>query len=192
MNFHITPPSLLKRILLGFVLDIHGYGTIFLDRIRERNWFRLVYDNEDGVAYYCPKLVTQFFTQIDTNTIDLDQQTFIVHFETGDIIVNINTLWIVTHIPCLPQHDTPFPIIEYMTAMGVRCEEKDHGLKANTTFQNVHCVGRWVQCNILGLYHTITFNRPVLQIMHSLMTRAALSMSKHCHIATHAYQLPVH
>jgi len=38
-------------------------------------------------------------------------------------------------------------------------------------FNNVHCVGRWIQCNILGLDHTISFNRPVLQIIHSLMTR---------------------
>ena len=67
-----------------------------------------MYDKEDGDAYYCSKLVTQFFTQIDTNTINYDQQTFIVHFETGDIIVNVNTLEMVTHIPCLPQHDTPY------------------------------------------------------------------------------------
>ena len=39
-------------------MDVHGYGTIFLDRIKERNWFGLVYDNEDGDAYYCPDLIS--------------------------------------------------------------------------------------------------------------------------------------
>ena len=34
--------------------DIHGYGTIFLDRIRERNWFGLVYDNEDVMLIIVP------------------------------------------------------------------------------------------------------------------------------------------
>ena len=38
-------------------------------------------------------------------------------------------------------------------------------------FRNVHCVGRWIQRNILGLDHTSPFNRPVLQIIHSLMYR---------------------
>ena len=39
-------------------MDVKGYGTIFLDSIRERNWFGLVYDNEDSDVYYCPNLVT--------------------------------------------------------------------------------------------------------------------------------------
>ena len=38
-------------------------------------------------------------------------------------------------------------------------------------FRNIHCVGRWIQRNILGLDHTTSFNRPVLQIIHALMTR---------------------
>jgi len=58
-----------------------------------------VYDNEYGDAYYRPELVTQFYTQIDTNIFDHDQQTFIVHFETRDIIVNINTLEMVYTSP---------------------------------------------------------------------------------------------
>ena len=37
-------------------------------------------------------------------------------------------------------------------------------------FRNVHCVGRWIQRNILGLEHQSSFNRPVLQIIHDLMT----------------------
>jgi len=94
--------------------DIHGSCTIFLDHIRERNWFGLVYDNEDGNAYYSPKLVTQFYTQIDTNTIDHDHHNFVVHFESRDIVVSINTLKIVTHVPCPSRHDATLPPIEYM------------------------------------------------------------------------------
>ena len=107
-----------------------------------------MFDIEDGDAYYCPELVTHFYTQIDINTIVHDHQTFTVHFESGDIVVNVNSLEIVTHVPCPPRHDDPLPLIEYMTIMGVRCEEKDHGLKASTIFRNVHCVGRWVRHNI--------------------------------------------
>ena len=70
----MAPSIFAENNFARIFMDIHGYGTIFLDRIRERNWFGLVYDNEDGDAYYCPELVTQFYTQIDTNTIDHDQQ----------------------------------------------------------------------------------------------------------------------
>ena len=55
--------------------------------------------------------------------------------------------------------------------MGARCTEQDSGLKANTTFRNVHCNRRWVQRNNLGVNHTTLFNMPVLQIIHSLKTR---------------------
>ena len=72
------------------------------------------------------------------------------------IVVNVNTLEMVTHVPCLPQHDALLPLIEYMTVMGVRCEKKDCGLKVSTIFCNVYFVGRWVQRNILGLDHTTT------------------------------------
>jgi len=58
-----------------------------------------------------------------------------------------------------------------MSIIGVRCLQKDRGIKASTTFLNVHCVGRLVQRNILGLDHTTSFNRPVLKIVHGLMTR---------------------
>ena len=37
--------------------DINGYGHVFLDRIREWNWFTLVYDNSEYEVYYCPELV---------------------------------------------------------------------------------------------------------------------------------------
>ena len=121
--------------------------------------------------YYYPNLVTQFYTHIDTSTIDHDLHAFIVHFNPGDFVVNISTIEMVTQISCSPQYDASLTLSDYMTVMGVRCEEKDHGLKASTTFRNVHCVGRWVQRNILGLDHTTSFNRSVLLIIHNLMTR---------------------
>ena len=31
--------------------DVHGYGTVFLDQIRERQCYGLVYDNTDLDAY---------------------------------------------------------------------------------------------------------------------------------------------
>ena len=55
--------------------------------------------------------------------------------------------------------------------MGARCTKQNRGLKASTTFHNVHCVGRWVQRNILGLDHPTSFNRPMLQSIHSLMNK---------------------
>ena len=94
-----------------------------------------------------------------------------MHFDSGDLVVNVNTIEEITQILCPPQHVAPLPLIGYIFIMGVRCQEKDHGLKASTTFHNVHCVGRWVQRNILGLDRTTSFNRPVLQIIHSLMSR---------------------
>ena len=65
----------------------------------------------------------------------------------------------------------PLPWIDYLTLMGVRCTELDHGVRANITFRNIHCVGRWIQRNILGIDHTTSFYRPALQIIHSLMMR---------------------
>jgi len=47
-----------------------------------------------------------------------------------------------TLIPNSPHHSEPFPLIEYMSIMGACCTEQDRGLKASTTFRNVHCVGR--------------------------------------------------
>ena len=80
----------------------------------------ITYDNEDSDVHYCPNLVTQFYSHIDTSTIDHDLHTFIVHFDSGDFVVNINTIEMVTQIPCSPQYDAPLPLIKYMTVMG--CE----------------------------------------------------------------------
>ena len=35
--------------------DIHKYGNVFLDRIRERQWYELVYDNTD-LDTYLPRI----------------------------------------------------------------------------------------------------------------------------------------
>jgi len=55
-----------------------------------------MYDNEDSDVYYCPNLVTQFYIHIDTSTIDHNLHTFIVHFDSGDFVVNINTIEMIT------------------------------------------------------------------------------------------------
>ena len=47
----------------------------------------------------------------------------------------------------------------------------DHGLRASTTFRNIHCVGRWIKRSIMGIDHMTSFNILVLQIIHSLMMR---------------------
>ena len=55
--------------------------------------------------------------------------------------------------------------------MSVQCIELEHGVRANTTFPNIHCVGRWIQRNILGIDHTTSFYRLVFQVIHSLIMR---------------------
>ena len=116
----------------------------FLDRIRERPWYNLVYDNSESDAFYCPDLVKIFYICIDTQTIDHDYNQFIMHFDTGDFIISIDTIQEVTQILNSPQRTKPLPLIGYMTIMGARCTEQDRGLKASSTFRNVHCVGRWI------------------------------------------------
>ena len=37
--------------------DNNEHGYIFIERIRERGWYRLVYDNIDVDIFYCPGLV---------------------------------------------------------------------------------------------------------------------------------------
>ena len=64
--------------------------------------YKLVYDNADRDAFYCPDLVAQFYTNIDASTIDNDLHQFIVHFNSGDLVVNINTIDEITQIPCPP------------------------------------------------------------------------------------------
>jgi len=151
--------------------DLNGYRHIFIDRIRERGWYTLVYDNTDVDMFYCPDLVRKFYTDIDTTSVDLNRNQFLVHLDSGDLLVTIDRIHEVTQLTIPPQHTTPLALIDYMTIMGVQCTELDQDLRASTTFRNVHCVGHWIQRNILGIDHTTFFNRPVLHIIHSLMTQ---------------------
>jgi len=121
-----------------------------------------MYDNSEYEVYYCPELVKLFYANLDQATINLDTRQFMVYLATGDIIVTVDILEDYTQVPSNPHHTDPLPLIEYMIMMGARCTEQDRGLKASTTFRNIHCVGRWIQRNILGLDHTTSFNRPVL------------------------------
>jgi len=63
---------------------------VFLDRIREWNWFTLVYDNSE----YKPIIafVKIFYSSINQTTIDLDAHKFTVHLETGDIVVTTDMI----------------------------------------------------------------------------------------------------
>ena len=88
--------------------DLNGYGHVFLDRIREWNWYTLVYDNSEYEAYYCPELVKLFYVNLDQATIDLDTHQFTVHLATRDIIVSIDMLEDYTQVPSNPHHNDPF------------------------------------------------------------------------------------
>ena len=169
-SYHI-PEKDFSRIFT----DVQGYGTVFLDRIRERQWYKLVYNNTDLDAYYFPDLVKEFYLGIVVTTIDHDH--FIVHLDQGDLEVTGGTIEEATQISSSPQHAAPLPLINYMTLMGVRCTQLDRGVRANTIFCNIHCVGRWIQRNILGIDHTTSFYRHALQIIHSLMTSQHTAVS---------------
>jgi len=167
----MAPSIFAEKDLARILSDVNGYGHIFLDHIHAWDWYELVYDNSDHEAYYCPELVKLFYNPIDQASITFDTYQILVHMPTGDIVIALPVLEEFTHVSCNPHHSDPLPLIDYMTVMGARCTEQDRGLKASTTFRNIHCVGRWIQRNILGLDHTTSFNRPVLQIIHDLMTR---------------------
>jgi len=167
----MAPNLFVERDFSKILNDNGGYGLIFVDRLRAWNWYSLVYDNNENDAYYCPELVNTFYNAIDHASVNYDTHQFVVHMPLGDIFVTIPLIAEITDVPIHPHHSDPLPLIDYMTIMGVRCTAQDRGLKANTTFRNVHCIGRWVQRNIFGLDHATSFNRPVLQIIHDLMTR---------------------
>ena len=167
----MAPNVFVEKDFSKILNDHGGYGHIFVDRLRAWNWYSLVYDINETDAYYCPELVTTFYNALDYASVSYETYQFVVHMPLGDIVVTIPLLEEITHVPSHPHHSNPLPLIDYMTIMGARCIEQDRGLKANTTFRNVYCVGRWIQRNILGLEHVTSFNRPVLQIIHDLMTR---------------------
>ena len=90
--------------------DVHGYGAVFLDRIRERQWYGLVYDNTDLDAYYCPDLVNKFYVDIDVATVDHDH--FVVYLDHRDLEVTRDTIEEATQIPFSPQDAAPLPLID--------------------------------------------------------------------------------
>ena len=141
----MAPTVFLEKDFSRIFNVVQGYGTLFLDRIRERQWCGLVYDNITVEAYYCQDLVKQFYLGIDIATIDHNH--FVVHLGHGDFEVTRDTIEENPN-PIVPSACCPLPLIEYLTLMGERCTELDHGVRANTTFRNIHCVGRWIQRNI--------------------------------------------
>jgi len=167
----MAPTIFQEKYFSRILNDINGNGHVFVDRIREQNWYTLVYDNTDVDVFYYPDLVKEFYNGIDTNNIDLDHNQFLVHLDNGDLLVIIKKIEEATQVPMPSQHVAPLPLIEYMILISAQCTELDRDLGASTTFQNVHGVGRWIQWNISSIDHTTSFNRPVLQIIHSLMTR---------------------
>ena len=168
----IMAPSLyVERDFSALFNEGGGYGHIFVDRIRAWNWYTLVFDHNEHEAFYCLDLVNTFYNSIDYASVSHDPYQFVSRMPFGDIWVTLPLLEQITHAPIISQLSDPLPLIDYLTIMGVRCTTQDRGLKAQSTFRNIHCVGRWIQRNILGLDHTTTFNRPVLQIIHDLMTQ---------------------
>ena len=62
--------------------DNNEYGYMFMEKIRERGWYGLVYTNVVVDVLYCPDLVKKFYENIDPSTIKLDLNHFIVHFDS--------------------------------------------------------------------------------------------------------------
>jgi len=77
-----------------------------------------VYDNSDVETFYCPDLVRKFYLGMDTNSINLDLNQFIIHLDHGDLLVTIETIQDITQVPSPPQLIAPLALIEYMTLMG--------------------------------------------------------------------------
>ena len=119
----MAPSIFAEKDFSKIVNDVNGYGYVFLDSIRERHWYDLVYDNSESDAFYCPDLVKIFYTCIDTQTFDHDHNQFSMHFDTGDFIISIDTIQEVIQIPNSPQHTKPLPLIDYMTIMSSQCVE---------------------------------------------------------------------
>ena len=54
----MAPTIFAEKDFSRILSDVNGYSYVFLDRIREWNWFTLVYDNSEYEAYYCPDLLS--------------------------------------------------------------------------------------------------------------------------------------
>ena len=44
----MAPTIFAEKIFSRILMDVNGYGTVFMDRIRERHWYGLMYANKDG------------------------------------------------------------------------------------------------------------------------------------------------
>ena len=64
----------------------------------------------------------------------------LIHLDGGDLIIMVE---LIPEVPSFrfPQHAASLALIDYMPLMGIRCMEMDRGLRANTTFRNMHGVG---------------------------------------------------
>ena len=119
----MAPTLFAERDFSKLLCDHHGYGHIFIDRIRAWDWFTLAYDNDNNDVFYCPDLVTMFYNSIDHASIDLHTFQFTVHMPLGDLFITIPLLEEITNVPSQPHHSDPLPLIDYMPIMGARCTE---------------------------------------------------------------------
>ena len=114
----MVPSIFAEKDFARIFSDVNGYGHIFLDRIRARDWYELVYDNSDHEAYYCPELIKLSYNSIDQASINFDTNQFGVHLPTGDIVITLALLEEFAHVPSNPHHRNLLPLIDYMTVMG--------------------------------------------------------------------------
>ena len=118
-SIHDMAPMIFAEKDFSRILNnIYEYRTIFLEQIRKRQWYGLVYDNTDLDAYYCPKLVKKFYLEIDAMIINLDLNQFLVHLDHGDLLVTLETIEEATQILARLLHAASLPLIDYMTLMG--------------------------------------------------------------------------
>ena len=88
---------------------------------------------------------------IDRSTINLDQNRFVIHFDSGNLIITLDLIQKVTQLLIPIHHIAPMALIDYLPLMDIRCTEMNRGLRTSNTFRNVHDVRHWIQRNILGL-----------------------------------------
>ena len=50
----MAPTLFSEKFFSRILMDVNRYGTVFMDHIRDRHLYGLVYNNEDGDAFYCP------------------------------------------------------------------------------------------------------------------------------------------
>ena len=114
----MAPTIFAEKDFSRILSNVSGYGHVFFDRIREWNWSTLIYDNYEYEAFYCHELVKIFYSSIDLTTMDLDNNRFIMHLETGDIVVTVDMIEYYTQVPSYPHHSEPLPLIEYLSILG--------------------------------------------------------------------------